>query len=173
MSTSAPADRRQFLSFTLAGCDYGVPILHVKEILQYEAITHVPSLPRWVRGVINLRGVVVPVLDLALKLGLPETAISRRTCILIVESGPGGDGTVLGVLADAVIEVLDLGAADVEPPPPFGTGVRVDYLTGMAKVGKGLVLLVDVERALSADERELAVLAAAETDRASPPEEHP
>ncbi len=150
MSTSSPAARGQFLSFTLAGCDYGVPILHVKEILQYEAITRVPSVPRWVRGVINLRGAVVPVVDLALKFGLPETAITPRTCILIVETGLEADRSVMGLVADAVIEVLDLGAGDVEPPPAFGATIRVDYLTGMAKAPKGFVLLLDIDRAVSA-----------------------
>jgi purine-binding chemotaxis protein CheW len=153
---SDPQDRHQFLSFALAGCDYGVPILHVKEILQYEAITRIPSVPRSVRGVINLRGAVVPVVDLALKFGLPETAATPRTCILIVEASLGGDRAVMGVLADAVIEVLELGEGDVEPPPPFGTGIRVDYLSGMAKLGKGFVMLLDVDRVLSADEKEVA-----------------
>jgi purine-binding chemotaxis protein CheW len=173
MSTNAPAVRGQFLSFTLAGCDYGVPILHVKEILQYEAITRVPSVPRWVRGIINLRGAVVPVVDLALKFGLPETPITARTCILIVEAGPDGDRTVMGLLADAVIEVLELGERDVEPPPAFGTAVRIDYLTGMAKVGKGFVLLLEVDRALSADEWALPPQAPPEPARNLPREERP
>lgn len=173
MSTSVPSDRRQFLSFTLAGCDYGVPILHVKEILQYEAITRVPSVPRWIRGIINLRGAVVPVVDLAVKLGLSETAVTPRTCILIVEANLGADRTVMGVLADAVIEVLDLGPGDVEPPPPFGTGIGVDHLTGMAKVGKGFVLLLEIDRVLSVDEKELVVRAPPEQVRAPTPEERP
>ena len=173
MSTSVPADRRQFLSFALAGCDCGVPILHVKEILQYEAITRVPSVPRSVRGVINLRGAVVPVVDLAVKFGLPETAFTPRTCILIVEASLGGERTVMGMLADAVTEVLELGGGDVEPPPPFGTGIQVEYLTGMAKVGKGFVLLLDVDRVLSAGEKELVLRAPTEPVRAPPPEERP
>lgn len=173
MSATVPAATRQVLSFTLAGCDYGIPILDVKEILQYEPITPVPSVPRWIRGVINLRGAVVPVVDLALKLGQPETSITRRTCVLIVEAGLGGERTVTGVLADAVIEVLDLGADDIEPPPAFGTGIRVDHLTGMAKVGKGFVLLLDADRALSGDEGEPAIRAASTPAHASPREERP
>ena len=172
MSTRAP-DRRQFLSFTLAGSDYGVPILRVKEILRYEAITHVPSVPRWVRGVINLRGAVVPVVDVAVKLGLPGGAVTPRTCILVVEAGTGGDRRVMGVIADTVIEVLELDGGEIEPAPSFGAGIRLDYLAGMAKVGKGLVLLLDLDRALSADELELAVPPPAERGRTSSPEERP
>src|SRR5512139_700564 len=150
------AEKRQFLSFTLDQVDYAVGILQVREILQYEPVTRVPSVPRSVRGVINLRGSVVPVVDLSLKFGLPETSVSRRTCILIVEARLDGEPTVLGVLADSVSEVLELGDADVEPPPAFGTRVRVDYLAGMGKVDGRFVLLLDLDRALSADEKDLA-----------------
>ncbi len=148
--------RRQFLSFTLDRVDCAVGILQVKEILQCETISRVPSVPRSVRGVINLRGAVVPVVDLALKLGLRETPISRRTCILVVEARLDGEPAVLGVLADSVSEVLDLADADVEPPPTFGARIEVDYLTGMGKVEGRLVLLVDLDRALSAEEKEVA-----------------
>ena len=152
----AEADKRQFLSFSLDGVDYAVAILQVREILQYEPVTRVPSVPRSVRGVINLRGAVVPVVDLSLKFGLPETPISGRTCILIVEARLDGEPSVLGVLADSVSEVLELGPGDVEPPPAFGTRVKVDYLTGMGKVDGRFVLLLDLDRALSADEKDLA-----------------
>jgi len=149
VSASQPAERRQFLSFA-------VSILQVKEILQYEVITRVPSVPASIRGVINLRGSVVPVVDLSVKLGLPPTPVTPRTCILIVEVALGTDRTVMGVLADAVSEVLELGEGEIEPPPPFGAKVAVDYLTGMGKVGKGFVLLLDLDRALSANEKDLA-----------------
>ncbi len=157
MSATDAQERRQYLSFSLAGSDYGVGILQVKEILQYEAATRVPSVPASVRGVINLRGQVVPVVDLAVKFGLAETPVTPRTCILIVEATLGGERAVMGVVADAVSEVLELGADDVEPPPPFGTHVRVDYLVGMGKVGRSFVLLLDLDRVLSADEKELAL----------------
>jgi purine-binding chemotaxis protein CheW len=150
------AEKRQFLSFTLDQVDYAVGILQVKEILQYEPVTRVPSVPRSVRGVINLRGAVVPVVDLSLKFGLPETPISGRTCILIVEARLDGEPAVLGVLADSVSEVLELGTGDIEPTPAFGTRVRVDYLLGMGKVDGRFVLLLDLDRALSADEKEAA-----------------
>lgn len=153
MSATPAVERRQFLCFTLAGTDYAVGILQVKEILQYETITRVPGVPASVRGVINLRGSVVPVVDLALKFGLGETAVTKRTCILIVEADLGGDRTVMGMMADEVREVLELGPEEIEPAPPFGTQVRLDFLTGMGKVGKGFALVLDLDRVLSADER--------------------
>ncbi len=156
MSASEAAKRSQYLSFNLAGSDYAVGILQVKEILQYETVTRVPSVPPSIRGVINLRGGVVPVVDLAVKFGLPETAVTKRTCILIVEAALGGERAVMGVMADAVREVLELAPEDVEPPPSFGAQVRVDFLVGMGKAGKGFVLLLDLDRVISAGERELA-----------------
>src|SRR5512140_498712 len=161
MSETAEIQARQFLSFTIGGADYGVPILTVKEILQHEAPTPVPGAPPSIRGVINVRGSVVPVLDLAVKFGRGETVATKRTCILVVEARVGGERLTLGVLADAVNEVLDLPADAVEPPPAFGTGIRLDYLTGMGKVGKGFVLLLDVDRVVSASEADLAAQAAA------------
>ena len=156
VETRAP----QYLSFEVAGTGYGLPILAVKEILQYEEPTRVPGAPGSVRGVINVRGAVVPVLDLAVKFGKPETVPTNRTCILVVEAQAGSEQLTLGVLADAVNEVLDLPADSVEPPPAFGTGVRLDYLTGMGKVGRGFVLLLDVDRVVSASEADLAAQAA-------------
>lgn len=156
MGDQVETARAQYLSFSLAGGEYGVGILKVREILQYETITRVPSTPRSVRGVINLRGAVVPVIDLAAKFGLPETAVTRLTCILIVEALLDGQPTVIGVMADAVREVIELGADDVEPPPAFGTQVRVDFLLGMGKAGKRFVLLLDLDRVISADEKEFA-----------------
>lgn len=150
----------QYLSFTIAGTDYGLPILVVKEILQFEETTRVPGTPPSIRGVINVRGQVVPVLDLAVKFGRAETAVSKRTCILVVEAAVGGERLTVGVLADAVNEVLDLPSSEIEAAPTFGAKVRIDYLTGMGKVGKGFVLLLDADRVLTASEAELAAQAA-------------
>ncbi len=144
------AQRSQYLSFRLSGGDYAVGILQVKEILQYETVTPVPSVPASIRGVINLRGAVVPVIDLSVKFGLPPTPVTKRTCIVIVEVAFGGEGTILGFVADAVREVLELGSQDVGPPPSFGTQVRAEHLLGMGKVGKGFVLLLDLDRVVSA-----------------------
>jgi chemotaxis signal transduction protein len=167
MSQTIETKAPQYLSFTVAGTDYGLPILAVKEILQHEEPTTVPGTPPSIRGVINVRGQVVPVVDLALKFGKSETVATNRTCILVVETHAGGERLVLGVLADAVNEVLDLPAADIEPPPSFGSNVRVDYLTGVGKVGKAFVLLLDLDRVLSASEAELAATAALAAEAAA------
>jgi purine-binding chemotaxis protein CheW len=156
MADTETKDRVQYLSFSLRGTEYAVGILKVKEILQWEATTRVPSTPRSVRGVINLRGQVVPVVDLAAKFGLGETEPSRLTCILIVEALLEGTPAVVGVMADSVQEVIELGADDVEPTPAFGTQVKVDFLLGVGKIGKRFVLLIDLDRVISADEKEFA-----------------
>jgi purine-binding chemotaxis protein CheW len=148
--------RTQYLSFSLRGTEYAVGILKVKEILQFEQTTRVPSTPRSVRGVINLRGQVVPVIDLASKFGLGETAPTRLTCILIVEALLDGSPAVVGILSDSVQEVVELAREDIEPTPAFGTQVKVDFLLGVGKLGKRFVLLLDLDRVISADEREFA-----------------
>jgi purine-binding chemotaxis protein CheW len=167
MKDSVETRAPQYLSFEVAGTAYGLPILAVKEILQYEEPTRVPGSPASVRGVINVRGAVVPVLDLAVKFGRPPTAPTNRTCVLVVETQAEAERLTLGVLADAVSEVLDLPADAVEPPPAFGTGIRLDYLTGMGKVGKGFVLLLDVDRVVSASEADLVAQAAAVAEAAA------
>jgi chemotaxis signal transduction protein len=156
MAHTVESKAPQFLSFKVAGTDYGIPILAVKEILQYEEPTRVPAAPASIRGVINVRGQVVPVVDLAIKFGSPATVPTNRTCTLVVESGVVGERLVLGVLADAVNEVLDLPSGEIESTPSFGTNVRVEYLTGVGKVGKDFVLLLDLDRVLSASEAEIA-----------------
>ncbi len=156
MEETSETQAPQFLSFTIAGTDYGLPILKVKEILQYEEPTRVPGAPPSIRGVINVRGSVVPVVDLAVKFGKRETAPSKRTCVLVVEALVKNERLILGLIADAVNEVLDLPASAVEPPPAFGAGVRLDYLTGVGKVGRAFVLLLELDRLLSASEAEIA-----------------
>ena len=120
-------------------------VLRVREIIEYGDVTTVPGTPPHVRGVINLRGSVVPVVDLAVKLGRPESPLSRRTCIVIVEIGLEGERAVIGVVADAVSQVIESRRDDIEPPPAFGTGVRLDYLVGIAKTGTAFVLLLDID----------------------------
>jgi purine-binding chemotaxis protein CheW len=158
-------DQTQCLSFHVAGEEYAIGILQVKEIIEYDEITMVPKTPPSIRGVINLRGSVVPVVDLAVKFGLPATGVTKRTCIVIVEVDLEGEPTVMGVMADAVSQVIEFQTEDIEAPPSFGTGVDVDYLRGMGKVGKKFVLLLDIDKVLSAEELEaVASLQASEEE---------
>ncbi len=162
MDTTTPdVETSQHLTFCIAEEQYAVAILRVREIIQYEDVTRVPLTPPWLRGVINLRGSVVPVVDLAVKFGLPASAVTKTTCIVIVELTLSGERAVMGVLADSVSQVLELNASDIEPPPAFGTRVRVDYLTGMGKLGRQFALILDIDRVLSSDEVLSAVAAVA------------
>lgn len=165
MTNTTSVDRTQFLSFVLVGEEYAVDILRVKEIIEYDSLTRVPAMPPAVRGVINLRGRVVPVVDLALRFGLPQSTITPRTCIVMVEIGNGDSALVMGIIADAVSEVLDLTPDQIQPAPTFGTSVGAEFLDGMAEsTGRKFVMLLNVERALSASaftEAESATAAAA------------
>ncbi len=153
METAVPdVETSQHLTFRIAEEEYAVGILQVREIIQYEEVTRVPMTPQWIRGVINLRGSVVPVVDLAVKLGLAASPVTRTTCIVIVEVTLGSERTVMGVLADSVSQVIDLDPGSIEPPPPFGTRARVDYLLGMGRIGHHFALVLDIDRVLSADE---------------------
>lgn len=150
MTTTSSAPFTQFLSFVLAGEEYAVEILRVKEIIEYDNLTRVPGMPPAVRGVINLRGRVVPVIDLALRFGLPESVITPRSCIVMVEIGTGESAIVMGIITDAVSEVLDLATDQMQPPPSFGTSVGAEYLDGMAETGgRKFVMLLNIDRALS------------------------
>jgi len=145
-------EQQQYLTFLLCGEEYAISILRVKEIIGYDTVTTVPKTPKWVRGVINLRGNVVPVVDLALRFGLAERQVTKTTCIIIVERELENQNTMMGVIADAVSQVMDIAAADVQTVPAFGTHIKVDYLQGMAELGKKFVLLLDVDKVLSAGE---------------------
>ena len=141
----------------ISGEEYAVDILRVREILQAGRITRVPRTPAWVRGVINLRGAVVPVLDLAVRFGLEAVAPSRSTCVVICEVHVDGDAVVAGILADSVSEVVYLPAEQVQPPPAFGSRIRVDCLHGMGRVGERLVLLLDLDAVVSAEDVSVAM----------------
>jgi purine-binding chemotaxis protein CheW len=150
---STTADRpAQYVSFFLAGEEYAVSILRAREIVEYATLTRVPMAPAGVRGVLNLRGRVIPVIDLACRLGVGSTEPTRSTCILMVEISFHGEQTLMGVMIDAVSEVVDLAPADMDPAPSFGAKVRLDYLAGIAKVGKKIVFVLDIDRILSPEE---------------------
>jgi purine-binding chemotaxis protein CheW len=152
VTTTTEQDSTQYLSFFLGGEAYAIGILRVREILEYQPPTRVPQTPASIRGVINLRGKVIPIVDLALKFGLPPTQATKWTCIIVVETDIGGETAVMGVLADSVNEVTDLPPAEIEAAPAFGTRVKVDYLKGMGRAGQRFILLLDIDRVLSADE---------------------
>ncbi len=144
--------RNQFLTFSLGGEVLAVEIRFVKEILQYGSITEVPLAPPAVRGVMNLRGAVIPVIDLAVRFGRPTTSADRRTCIVILEVEEEERATVMGIVVDHVSEVLEVPQADIEPAPSFGNTLRADFIQGVGKIGGRFVILLDAERVLSAEE---------------------
>ncbi len=142
----------QYLTFRIAGETYAIGVLQVKEILRFETITAVPSTPASIRGVINLRGSVVPVVDLAVKFGFPESPITKLSCIVIVEVNLGGEQAVMGVMTDSVSQVVEYLPEDIQPPPPFGTNVSTDYLVGMGTSDDKFVLILDIDQVLTAEE---------------------
>jgi purine-binding chemotaxis protein CheW len=142
----------KYLTFTLAEEEYGIGILKIKEIIGMMPITSVPRTPDFVKGVINLRGQVIPVMDLRLKFGMEAIDYTERTCIIVVEM-KGETGTVMiGIVVDSVSEVLNIKGEDIEATPTFGARLNTDYILGMAKVGGGVKILLDIDRVLTSDE---------------------
>ena len=156
-ASGAAAEIQQYLTFVLAGEVFAMGILAIKEIIEYANLTEVPMMPDYVRGVINLRGAVVPVIDLSVRFGKPPSPVTKRTCIVIIEIVASGERHVFGVVVDAVNAVLDIPAAEVEPPPTFGTSVRTDFIHGMGKVNGKFVILLDVDHVLATDEMNVLV----------------
>ncbi len=140
------------LTFFLGKEDYGIPILKVKEIIGLMEITYVPRTPEFIKGVINLRGKIVPIMDLRLKFGMNEKEYNERTCIIVVEVFINGVERQLGVVVDSVSEVLNINEKDIEPAPKFGANVADNFLTGMGKVKDRVVMLLDIEQVVNSDE---------------------
>lgn len=152
-AAATAAGGRQYLVFTLDGEALAIDILQIREIIEFGALTAVPMMPPTVRGVINLRGAVVPVIDLSARFGRAGTKVARRTCIVIVElRAPEVPAQTVGVLVDAVNEVIDIAAADIEPAPAFGARMRTDFIAGMGRVDGRFVVLLEVARVFSVDE---------------------
>jgi purine-binding chemotaxis protein CheW len=139
----------QHLTFLVHGDEYAVEILRVREVIPSLPLTRVPTTPPSIRGVVNLRGAVVPVVDLGLRFGLTELTLTKRTCIVLVEVVEAGVATAMGLLVDQVQQVIDLEAEAIEAVPPFGVHVRLDFLRGMGPVGEKFVMLLDVDRVVS------------------------
>ena len=156
-SVTADADEsllevQQYLTFQLGSEVFAIGILRIKEILEYSAVTTVPMMPACILGVINLRGAVVPVLDLATRFRRQRSEATRRTATVIVETEAQGQVQVVGVIVDAVNEVLEIPPADIEPAPSFGTRVRADFIQGMGKVDGKFVIILDTDRILAAED---------------------
>ncbi len=152
-AVKAITDREgKYLTFSLADEEYGIGILRIKEIIGMMPITSVPQTPGFVKGVVNLRGKVIPVVDLRLRFGMTAMDYTERTCIIVVEIA-GESGTVMiGIVVDSVSEVLNIKGEDIEDTPTFGTRLNTDYILGMAKMEGGVKILLDIDRVLSAME---------------------
>jgi purine-binding chemotaxis protein CheW len=151
-ATAAQLDQQQYLTFMLGGETYAMGILAIKEIIEYGNLTEVPRMPEFIRGVINLRGAVVPVIDLGARFGKQATNITRRTCIVIIEVANGEEAQDIGVMVDAVNEVLEISASEIEPSPSFGANIRADFIDGMGKIDGKFVIILNIQQVLSVDE---------------------
>ena len=155
-TTLSPADSRckagKYLTFRLAAEDYGLEILKVQEIIQMQAITRIPRTPEYVRGVINLRGKVIPVVDLRRKFGLDHIDDTERTCIIVVQIRANDHLMIMGVIIDEVREVLDIPAGSIEDAPAFGASIDTEFILGMGKIGATVKILLDIDKVLSVQE---------------------
>ena len=142
----------QYLTFALGSEMFAVGILNVKEIIEYGNLTEIPMMPAFIRGVINLRGSVVPVIDLSARFGGSQTEVGRRTCIVIVEVEDDEAKHDIGIMVDAVSEVLDIPGSEIEPPPAFGAKIRADFIFGMGKVAGKFVIILNINKVLSVEE---------------------
>lgn len=152
----APTDQHgQYLTFRLGGEMFAIGILNIKEIIEYGSVTAVPMMPAFIRGVINLRGAVVPVVDLLMRFGKKPSVITRRSCIVIIEVDGGDERQDVGVVVDSVSEVLEIPGSEIEPAPAFGAKIRSDFIQGMGKVNGKFVIILSVNKVLSVDEMAL------------------
>jgi len=142
----------KYLTFALANEEYGLEILKVREIIGYMDITAVPQTPAHVKGVINLRGQVIPVLDLRAKFGMDTTNVTDQTCIIVVEIAHGKKKFNTGIIVDHVQEVLDIAGENIEEAPQFGSSVNTDFILGMGKIGKSVKILLNIDKVLAGDD---------------------
>lgn len=143
---------RQYLTFSAGNKNLAISILDVKEIIEINTITDVPMTPDYIRGVINLRGNVVPVIDLSARLGKECSEITKRSCIVLVQVEYNEDSQLLGMLVDAVDEILEIPEANIMPPPDFGADIRIDFIQAMGRVGDEFIILLNINRVLSVKE---------------------
>jgi purine-binding chemotaxis protein CheW len=157
-ATSLPGqtavEQTQYLTFMLDKEVFAIGILAIKEIIEYHTVTVVPMMPTWIRGVINLRGAVVPVIDLSARFGRRPAEVTKRTCIVIVEIETDAARQDVGAIVDAVNQVLDIPASDIEPAPAFGAKINTDFIQGLGKVEGKFVILLNANHVLSMDDAE-------------------
>lgn len=159
-SRSGRSAADKFLTFSLAEEVFGLPLLKVHEIIGLMEITPVPRMPAWVRGVINLRGKVIPVIDLRRTFGMAPLADTRRTCIVVAQVATPGGAVVIGCVVDQVNEVLNIPASAIEPPPTFGAAIDTAFITGLGMTQKKVVILLDIDRVLTRQDLAMAVTVA-------------
>ena len=152
MSVAGITETVQYLTFKLSDEVFALDVAKVREILEITNITKVPQTPDFMRGVINLRGSVVPVIDMRLKFGMSATEQTVNTCIIVVEINMDGDTVVLGALADSVQEVVEMEPESIESAPHIGTKLNTDFIKGMGKVDERFVMILDIDRVFSSDE---------------------
>ncbi len=150
------AKGRKFLTFLMANEKYGLDILRVREIIGMMEVTSVPTTPAFIRGVINLRGKVIPVIDLRLKLGMDAKEDTERTCIIVVRLAQTGQEVTIGIIVDEVSDVTDVSQDQIEPPPSFGVDIRTDFILGMGKLERKVITMLDIDRVLM--DRELGLV---------------
>ncbi len=151
-SAAEPQASAQYLTFMLADGVFAMDIATVREIIQHCQMTTVPLMPAFVRGVMNLRGAVVPVIDLQARLGKPNAVVGKKTCVVIFDVQREGERVELGLMVDSVSEVIEIPPAEIEPPPQFGSIIKRDFIRGMGKVDGKFVIILDPERALNVDD---------------------
>lgn len=151
-SPQTDAGTSQYLTFTLAGEAFAIPIEHVREIIEFNGLTTIPMMPPFLRGVINLRGAVVPVVDLQARFGRGETEINKRTCVIIVELNHDDETPSIGIMVDAVNEVLSVERNRIEAKPAFGTKIRADFIDGILNLDGRFIITLDIQQVLSIDE---------------------
>jgi purine-binding chemotaxis protein CheW len=152
MTVAEKEETTTYLTFVLGTESFGVDVRNVREVLDFTTITRVPRMPEFMRGVINLRGSVVPVIDMRLKFGMEKAEDTVDTCVIVMEISLDGETTVVGALSDAVKEVFDLDASQIEPPPRIGTSLNTEFIRGMGKHDEEFIIILDIDRVFSAEE---------------------
>ncbi len=156
MAVTSITDIRQYLTFNLGEESFALDVSHVREILEFTTLTKVPKTPDYMRGVINLRGSVVPVLDMRLKFGMSMTEETVNTCIIVVEVSFEGENTIIGALVDSVQEVFELGPDQVQPAPRIGTQLKTEFIKGMGKRDDRFIIILEIDRVFSSEELSIA-----------------